>query len=128
MAEDSDNERRCICHSCITNLSAVPMPVATRIDTDSIEPTKTDGGGAMGKHPLGLSTGDDITSRVFSRQSNRRKLPITRNSDTSSSDTSSGTDSDDTGPTASESSSRIPSRSYFYHAPFTMYEKLWKSS
>jgi hypothetical protein len=125
MAEDSDNERRCICHSCITNLSAKPMPVATRIDTDSIEPTKKNGGGAMGKHPLGLSNGADITSHVSSRRSNRPKLPITRKSDTSSSDTSSGTESDDTGPTASGSSSRIPSRSYYYHAPFTMYSKCY---
>jgi hypothetical protein len=27
--EDSDNERRCICHSCVANLSAAPMPAAT---------------------------------------------------------------------------------------------------
>ena len=124
MVEDSDNETRCICHSCITNLSAATMPAATQMDNNhSVQLSKNDGGGAIGNHPIGLSTTDEITTHVSSHRINQRKLPMTGKTYTSSSDTSSDDDSDDSGPTASGSSSLISSRSYYYYPPFTMYRK-----
>jgi hypothetical protein len=120
MEEDSDNETRCICHSCISNLLAAPMPAATRMDNnDSVQLSNNDGGVAIGNHPTGLSSGDEITRHVPYRRKNQWMLPKTRKIYTSSSDTSSDDDSDDSGPTASGSSSR----SYHYYPPFTMYMK-----
>jgi hypothetical protein len=92
---------------------------APRMDNDSLQPSKIDGKGATG-------TRRSIRPTLPMTSRGKSHLPSSSSdSNISSSDTSSGTDLDDAGPTASGSSSPISSRSYYYHAPFTMYSKCY---
>ena len=134
MKKDSDNETRCVCYSCVTNLLAASMPAATLMDNnDSVQLSNNDTSGTnsmVGDVPppldnnsvqLSTNAGDGAIGKHSRRK--QLKLPMTRKSNTSPSDSSSGDDDDEPGAQSSVRSSRGSLSSYYYYPPFTMYRK-----